>query len=153
MRTVKNILETKSRKFNTVSPGATVIDALNELNCLNVGHLIVMEDNRFFGIFTERDYSRNVILKGRTSKDTEVREVMSTDYPIVDITDTVPYCMRLANMYKSRYLLSFDENQQFAGVITIHDLLRQAILDTDEKLDSKLAMQLITQEETRHFVF
>jgi predicted transcriptional regulator len=112
-----------------------------------------MQGDKFKGIFTERDYSRNVVLKGRTSSTTTVQEVMSTDYPIVDITDTIAYCMRLVNMHKTRYLLTFDDNHMFAGIITIHDLLRQAILDTEDKLDNNLTVQLINQEEARHFVF
>jgi CBS domain-containing protein len=153
MRTVKNVLETKSKRFNTASPETLVIDALSQLSSLNISYLIVMQGDQFKGIFTERDYSRNVILRGRTSSTTPVQEVMSTDYPIVDITDTIAYCMRLVNMHKTRYLLTFDDNHKFAGIITIHDLLRQAILDTEDKLDNNLAVQLINQEEARHFVF
>jgi predicted transcriptional regulator len=153
MRTVKNVLETKSKRFNNITPETLVIDALNQLNCLNISYLIVMQADRFKGIFTERDYSRNVILRGRASNTTTVQEVMSTEYPIVDITDTVAYCMRLVNSHKTRYLLAFDEEHKFAGVITVHDLLRQAILDHEDKFDSLETIQLINQEESRHFLF
>jgi CBS domain-containing protein len=152
MRTVKNILETKSKRFNTITPDTLVIDALNQLSCLNISYLIVMQSDNFKGIFTERDYSRNVILRGRTSNSTTVQEVMSTEYPIVDITDTVAYCMKLVNSHKTRYLLAFDEEYKFAGIVTIHDLLRQVILDHEDKFDDLEAVQLINQEESRHFL-
>jgi CBS domain-containing protein len=153
MRTVKNILETKSKRFNTISPGTLVIDALNQLNSLNISYLIVMQADSFKGIFTERDYSRNVILRGRASNSTTVQEVMSTEYPIIDITDTVSYCIRLINSHKTRYLLAFDEEHKFAGIITIHDLLRQAIIDHEDTFDNMETVQLINQEESRHFLF
>ncbi len=153
MHTVKHVLETKSKRFNTISPETLVIDALNQLSCLNICYLVVMQGDRFKGIFTERDYSRNVILKGRTSSTTTVQEVMSTDYPIVDITDTVAYCMRLVNMHKTRYLLTFDDHHKFIGIITIHDLLRQAILEAEDKFDNNPTVELINQKDVRHFIF
>src|SRR5678816_2088895 len=70
MRTVKDILESKAKSFNVVSPHTLVIDALSMLNAVNLSYLIVMDDNQYRGIFSERDYSRNVILKGRTSRST-----------------------------------------------------------------------------------
>jgi CBS domain-containing protein len=112
-----------------------------------------MQGDRFKGIFTERDYSRNVILKGRTSSTTTVQDVMSTDYPIVDITDTIAYCMRLVNMHETRYLLTFDDNHKFVGIVTIHDLLKQAILDLEDQPDNNLTVQSINQNEARHFSF
>ena len=71
---------------------------------------------------------------------------------IVDVSDTVAYCMRLINSHKTRYLLSFDEEHKFIGIVTIHDLLRQAILDNEDKFDSLETIQLINQEESRHLL-
>src|SRR5215204_7567051 len=105
MRTVKDILENKAKTFNVVSPHALVIDALNMLNSVNLSYLIVMDHNDYKGIFSERDYSRNVILKGRASNSTKVQEVMTTDLPVVTVTDTVEHCMHLMNSHKTRYLL------------------------------------------------
>ena len=70
MRTVKDILENKAKAFNIVSPHTLVIDALSMLNSVNLSYLIVMDNNEYKGVFSERDYSRNVILKGRTSRST-----------------------------------------------------------------------------------
>ncbi|HEX6333127.1 MAG TPA: CBS domain-containing protein, partial [Flavisolibacter sp.] len=86
MRTVKNIIDHKPVPFNIVTPDTLVIDALNLMNTLNLSYLIVMEKDQYRGLFTERDYSRNVILKGRASNSTYVREVMSTDMPVVSVT-------------------------------------------------------------------
>ena len=89
MRTVKDIFDSKPKIYNIISPDVLVIDALEELNSINLSYLIVMENDEYKGIFCERDYSRNVILKGRASKDTQVKDVMSVDLPMVDMKDTV----------------------------------------------------------------
>jgi len=146
MRTVKDILETKAKSFNQVSPSTLVIDALNLLNSVNLSYLVVMDADKYKGIFSERDYTRNVILKGKASNTTRVHEVMTTDLPIVTLRDTVEHCMNLMNSHKTRYLLAYDD-MHFEGVITIHDLLRQAIINRHEVFDDTLAKRLIDQEE------
>jgi len=146
MRTVKDILETKAKSFNQVSPSTLVIDALNLLNSVNLSYLVVMDADKYKGIFSERDYTRNVILKGKASNTTRVHEVMTTDLPIVTLRDTVEHCMNLMNSHKTRYLLAYDD-MHFEGVITIHDLLRQAIINRHEVFDDNLATRLIDQEE------
>ncbi len=146
MRTVKDMLNSKPEIYNTIEPSALVIDALTMLNSVNLSYLLVKEGNEYKGIFCERDYSRNVILKGRSSLTTAVQEVMTIDLPIVEITDTVEHCMNSMNLHKTRYLLAYDGNS-FAGVITIHDLLRQVIANKELVFDSSLAEQLIGQDE------
>ena len=146
MRRVKDIIASKPKAFNSISPGALVIDALQLLNSVNLSYLIVLEGDKYKGIFSERDYTRNVILKGRSSKDTIVEQVMTTDYPKVELTDTVEYCMNLINTHKTRYLLAFDD-QNFVGVITIHDLLRQVIASKEEVFDHTLTNQLLDNAE------
>ena len=146
MRRVKDIIASKSKILNSISPDALVIDGLQLLNSVNLSYLIVMEGDRFKGIFSERDYTRNVILKGRSSKETLVDQVMTTDYPMVALTDTVEYCMNLMNVQKTRYLLAFD-GQDFVGVITIHDLLRQVIANKEEVFDDSLTSKLLDNAE------
>ena len=146
MRTVKDMLNSKPEIYNTIEPSALVIDALTMLNSVNLSYLIVKEGNEYKGIFCERDYSRNVILKGRSSLTTTVQEVMTIDLPIVEITDTVEHCMNSMNLHKTRYLLAYDSNN-FVGVITIHDLLRQVIANKELVFDSSLAEKLIGQDE------
>jgi len=146
MRTVKNMLESKQKSFNYVEPDALVIDAINLMNSANLSYLIVMDGEQYKGIFSERDYTRNVILKGRSSNSTMVKEAMTIDLPIVDLSNTVEYCMNLMNAHKSRYLLAYD-NQKFSGVITIHDLLRQVIANKAEVFDSTITRSLLDNDE------
>src|SRR5215217_1246861 len=148
MRTVKNILDSKPKAFNIISTATLVIHALNMLNSVNLSYLIVMKGDEYKGIFSERDYSRNVILKGRASNSTTVDEVMTVDLPIVSLTDTVEYCMNVMNLNKTRYLLAYDANGKFAGVITIHDLLRQVIANREDVFDSSIAQRLIDHDES-----
>lgn len=147
MRIVKDILASKPEVFNIITPQTLVIEALNALNSVNLSYLVVKEANEYKGIFCERDYSRNVILKGRSSDSTTVQEVMTTDLPIVALTDTVEYCMNLMNVEKTRYLLAYDD-KIFTGVITIHDLLRQVIANKEEVFDHSIANTLIDNEES-----
>lgn len=146
MRRVKDIIASKPTISNTIDPGALVIDGLQMLNSVNLSYLIVMEGDQYKGIFSERDYTRNVILKGRSSKETLVEQVMTSDYPHVETTDSVEYCMNLINTHKTRYLLAFDD-RKFVGVITIHDLLRQVIASKEEVFDHTLTNQLIDNAE------
>ena len=148
MRTVQNILGTKAKPFNQVAPRTLVIDALSLLNSLNLSYLIVMEGDVYRGIFSERDYSRKVILQGRHSDSTTVEEVMSTDIPVVELSDDVERCMHLMEQSKSRYLLAFADDEKLAGVITIHDILRQVLRDKTQVFDRDLAQKLVDDDES-----
>ncbi len=152
MRTVKDILDSKQKMFNTIAPDALVIAALNVLNSVDLSYLVVIDGDKYAGLFTERDYTRNVILKGRASNTTTVKEVMTVDLPMVALTDTVEKCMNLMNSHKTRYLLAFDDNA-FKGVITIHDLLRQVIANKELVFDHSLAQELLDHDEKSSKVF
>ena len=147
MRTVANILDSKAKPFNVVSPDTMVIQALGLMNSVNLSYLIVMDGYDYKGIFSERDYSRNVILKGRSSHNTVVKEVMTTDLPVVNLTDTVEHCMNTMNNNRTRYLLAYDAEDRFAGVITIHDLLREVISNKEGYFDSS-AHKLLESDES-----
>jgi CBS domain-containing protein len=148
MRTVKNILDSKSKPFNIINPDTLVIDALTMLNTVNLSYLVVLDKDEYKGIFSEREYSRNVILKGRASNSTKVKEVMTVDLPVVELTDTVERCMNLMNSSKTRYLIAFNADRKFVGVITIHDLLRQVIANKEDVFDHTLTQQLIDHDES-----
>ena len=148
MRTVQTILDTKAKPFNQVPSNTLVIDALNLLSSLNMSYLLVMDGDMYKGIFSERDYSRKVILQGRHSDSTTVEEVMSTDMPVVAPTDTVEQCMMLMEQSKSRYLLVFNQDEQLLGVITIHDILRQVLKDKAQVFDRDLAERLVDEDES-----
>ena len=146
MRTVKEILAGKPKAFNTISPHALVIDAINMLNTVNLSYLVIMDGDSYKGIFSERDYSRNVILKGRTSSSATVQEVMTRDLPIVELSDTLEHCIHMINMHKTRYLPAYDADRNLAGIITIHDLLRQVLTNKDG-VNASLTEQLISNDE------
>ena len=147
MRTVRDILESKAKTFNVVSPHTLVIDALSMLNSVNLSYLIVMDHNEYKGVFSERDYSRNVILKGRNSRSSAVQDVMTTDLPTVHPDHTVEHCMKTMILNKTRYLLAFDSDNHFEGVVTIHDLLREVIANKEEIFDTDAAHELLNQDE------
>ncbi len=147
MRTVKNILKSKQKPFNSIASDTLVIDALNMLNSVNLSYLVVMEKDLYKGIFSEREYSRNVILRGRASNTTTVSEVMTSDVPVVNLMDTVEHCMNTMITNKTRYLLAYDSNQTFAGVITIHDLLREVLASKENVFDTATA-QLLDEDES-----
>ena len=146
MVSVKEILRKKRRANNVIESDALVIDALKMLNSVDLSYLIVMDGDQFKGIFCERDYCRNVVLKDRSSKTSTVKEVMTTDLPRVEISDTAEFCMDTMNQHKTRYLLAFHD-KRFAGVITIHDLLRQVLSNRESVFDHAMAEKLIEQEE------
>ena len=131
MRTVEDILASKPRPFNFIEPDALVFDALQLMNSVNLSYLIVMHENTFHGIFSERDYSRNVILKGLHSNETAVKDVMSVALPMVGLTESVDRSMELINTHKTRYLMVFDQGT-FLGVVTINDLLREVMAHKDD---------------------
>ena len=147
MRIVDDILGSKPSPDNIIGPDALVIDALTMLTSVNLSYLIVMEGNEYKGIFCERDYSRNVILKGRSSNSTAVKEVMTTDLPVVNTNDSVEQCMNVMNKNKARYLVAYRPNHEFEGVITIHDLLRQVIANKELVFDTSITEQLISNDE------
>lgn len=147
MRTVKDILTGKQNPINVTGADTLVIDALRKLNEVNLSYLVVMEGDQFRGIFSERDYSRNVLLKGRSSETTRVHEVMDTDVPKVNFDDTVEHCMNLMTQHSRRYLLAYNHDR-FAGVITIHDLLRQVMASKEEVFDHALTQRLIDVNES-----
>lgn len=135
MRKVKDIIEHKLPAFNFIEPSALVIDALKLMNSMNTSYLIVKDGDNYKGIFCEKDYTRNVILKGRHSDSTKVEEVMTTDLPVVEMDDSVEHCMMMMNSFRTLYLLVFS-NEVLRGVITINDILRQIIACREEVFDT-----------------
>jgi predicted transcriptional regulator len=149
MRTVANILQHKPPVFNGINADAKVIEALHLMNSVNLSYLVVNDAGGFAGIFSEKDYSRNVILKGLHSDSCTVREVMSVSLPIVGMQDTVEHCMEILNSHKTRYLIVFDR-QEFKGVVTINDILREALQNKEMVFDT-LVIQHATENQDKIF--
>ena len=130
MGTVRNILQTKGSAVYTVSPESSVYEALEELENNNLGSLVVVENGRLIGIFTERDYARKIILKGRSSRDTHVKDIM-TERPLFVSPDTsIDACMQLMSSKFIRHLPVLD-NDQLIGVISIGDVVKYIINEKD----------------------
>ncbi len=133
MRKVSDILKRKGNEVSTVSSNLTVIEALELMATQNIGSLVVMDNDVFVGIMTERDYSRKVILMGRHSSNTPVAEIMTTDFPPVQMSDTVEKCMQLMSTKHIRYLPVFD-NGKLSGIISINDVVTETILTQQETI-------------------
>ena len=91
-----------------------------------ISYVVVMQDGNYLGIMSERDYTHKVKLQGRKSETTTVKDIMSSDYPVVGYGEDLQRCMVLMNVYKTRYLPIFDE-MNFQGVLTMNDLMREVI--------------------------
>jgi len=128
MRTVRQILQTKGNDLWSVDPETLVFDALKLMAEKNVGALLVLRSKRLVGIFSERDYARRMILKGKHSKETLVSEVM-TEKPICVSPDrTLDVCMSLMTENHIRHLPVTD-HETLLGVISIGDVVKEIILE------------------------
>jgi CBS domain-containing protein len=136
MDTVRNILQVKGNVVYTVYPESSVYDALELLEDKNLGSLVVIEKNgKLDGIFTERDYARKVILKGRSSKDTRIQDIM-TDDPIFVTPDTdVQDCMQIMTNRFIRHLPVLN-NGELIGIISIGDVVKYVIEKKDFIIES-----------------
>jgi len=126
MGTVKNLLQKKGTIVHSITPESSVFDALEVLSNKNVGALVVVHDGELIGIFTERDYARKVVLKGRSSKDTCIADIM-TDLPIfVSPENTIDDCMQIMSDKYIRHLPVVD-NGVLLGLISIGDVVKYVI--------------------------
>jgi len=128
MSTVKDILSKKENKVYTFSPEKTVFEALKIMSNKDIGALIVTEENTVIGIFSERDYARKVILKGKSSKELKVSDIMTTDVLFVTPKNTVEECMALMTEKRIRHLPVL-ENKKLIGLVSIGDIVKQVISD------------------------
>jgi|SRR5579863_2500975 CBS domain-containing protein len=133
MKKVADILLHKGSHIISVNPNTTVLEALKIMADQNIGSIMIMDGSEYRGIMTERDYSRKVILKGKSSTDTKVSEIMSEDLPRVNPNDTVEFCMQLMSDKNIRYLPVFDNNL-LSGIVSINDLVRETILTQQETI-------------------
>jgi len=127
MTTIRQILSSKPEVFS-VDPDATVLDALRQMEEKNIGALLVMKGGRLVGIFSERDYARRMVLHGRGSRDTAVREVMTSDVFVISPDVTSGECMVHMTDRHVRHL-PVVEDGKVVGVISIGDVVRAVIED------------------------
>ena len=126
MPTVKDIVSTKNRNVITVSNVTPIIDALKIMAAANIGSLVVLKNEKYAGIFTERDYARKVVLEGRASNNTSVEEVMDANLPNLQASDPIEHCSILMSEKNLRYLPIF-ENGELYNIISQSDIIRHTI--------------------------
>lgn len=130
MSTVRNILQQKGNLVFSISPYSSVYDGLEYLEEKNLGGLVVVENGNLIGVFTERDYARKVILKGRSSKETLVRDIMDTNPVFVTPDNTLDDCMQLMTNKFIRHLPVMEDGE-LIGVISIGDIVKYIISEKD----------------------
>jgi predicted transcriptional regulator len=124
--TVGGLLQSKGNTLWSISPDATVYEAIQLMAEKNIGALPVLDQERLVGVISERDYTRKVILKGKASKETAVREILSS--PVISITPetTIEECLRLMTNHRIRHL-PVVENDKVVGIVSIGDLVNWII--------------------------
>jgi CBS domain-containing protein len=137
----KTLLEHKSRDVWSISPAVTVLEAIKTMAENNVGALPVVENGKLVGMISERDYTRKVMLKGRSSKDTSVGDIMTRDVVTVSPDHSVSECMSIITEHRVRHLPVVD-GTELVGIISIGDLVRWTIATqrmTIEQLEAYIA--------------
>jgi len=126
MKSVRQLLQSKSGELCTIGPDASVLDAIKLMAKKNIGALLVVKDDKLVGIVSERDYARKVILHGKSSHDTPVKEIMTERAVCVQPSNTVEECMALMTDKHVRHLPVI-ENEKLLGVLSIGDLVKETI--------------------------
>lgn len=129
MRTLKQLLASRTRPLAVVAPQDTVYHALTVMAQHDVGALLVLDGEQLVGIFSERDYARKIILHGKSSKETQVREIMSDRVAYVTPATTMDECMALMTEKRFRHLPVLVEDGSVVGMISIGDLVKETISD------------------------
>lgn len=133
MANVEKLLKIKGNHTWSIRPQATVFEALQKMADKEAGALLVIEDEKLVGIFTERDYARKLVLKGRFSRDTAVSELMTQDVLYVEPHNSIEDCMVLMTNKRVRHLPVMD-NERLVGIVTIGDVVKQVISEQESKI-------------------
>ncbi len=127
MKTLKQLIESKSKKLATVSPKDTVLHALEVMAQYDVGALIVLDGQRLAGMFSERDYARKVILQGKVSVYTKVGDIMTDKVISVTMNHTIEQCLAIMSEKHFRHLRVLDDEGLVVGIISIGDMVKEMI--------------------------
>lgn len=141
MGLIAHVLTAKGAQVHTITPHDTVFDAVKKMVDLNSGSLLVTEGDAIHGIITERDYLRKIVLEGRTSKTTQVREIMTTQIVVTQATTPVEEAMAIMTARRIRHLPVMDQGK-LAGVVSIGDLVKQ--ISQDRKFEVQYLTDYIT---------
>lgn len=134
MRNVRQLLESKPAEVFSIGPDAAVIDAIRLMAQKGIGALLVMDGPRLAGIVSERDYARKVVLEGRSSRETPVREIMRSQVASVAPDDTCEQCMALITELRVRHLPVLQQGA-VVGILSIGDLVKAVIEDQQVQLE------------------
>ena len=134
MKTVADIFKRKGFHNITISPDAFVLDALKIMAQKNIGSVVVMNNDKYCGLLTERDYARKVILHGKSSSELQVGEIMSEYLPSVSPRHNLDECMEIMTNHNIRYLPVF-EGENYVGVISIIDVVKETMLAQKETIE------------------
>jgi len=135
MRTVRQLLDAKSPAIHAIRPDAPVLDAIRLMADAHIGAVLVMDGPQLVGILSERDYARKVVLQGRASADTPVRDIMTSRVIATHPADTSDRCMQAMTEHRIRHLPVVD-GEDVVGVISIGDLVKAVIEDQQADLES-----------------
>ena len=133
MKSVKHLLDTKQVIIISVSENISVLDALKVMTEKNISAVLVMEDEQLCGIFTERDYARKIILQGKSSKDTLIKEAMTANPITIKFSDSIDHCMELMTDKHIRHL-PVVENDEVKGMVSIGDVVKFIIADQKQTI-------------------
>jgi CBS domain-containing protein len=134
MKKVSDILARKGRSVIAIDAGTSVLNALKLMSEKNIGSVIITESGEYAGLLTERDYARKVILKGKSSEETTVREIMSTGLPRILPNSSIETCMHIMSESNIRYLPVFREDE-LCGIISINDVVTETILSHEATIE------------------
>ena len=130
MATVAQLLRQKGHAVETIGPDDTVYEAIKRMADLDIGALVVTEEGKVVGIITERDYARNVFLRGKASPTTPAHEAMERDVLAVGLEDTTRECMAIVTGKRTRHLLVMEKGE-LLGILSIGDLVRSIVAEQD----------------------
>jgi len=134
MKKVSNILARKGSSVIAIDGSTTVLEALRLMADKNIGSVVITENDAYAGLLTERDYARKVILQGKSSLETQVREIMSTEFPRMIPENSVETCMHVMSENNLRYLPIFKDGSM-CGIISISDVVTETILSHEETIE------------------
>jgi CBS domain-containing protein len=126
MKSLGYLIQDKGAHINFVQSGSRVIDALALMAVENVPFVVIMQDGKYLGIMSERDYAQKLVLKGKNSSDTTVNEIMTTDLPTVTTDDTADHALLVMRTFRTNILPVF-EDYAFAGIVTMNMLMGEAM--------------------------
>ena len=135
MSTISDVLNRKGANVLTINSDATVLDAIAKMSDANIGALVVEEDGKAAGIFTERDYMRKIALKGRSSRETPLKEVMSSPLITVLPGDSNESGMETMTDCRCRHLVVMDEDENMVGIVSLGDLVQFMLQEKEAEVE------------------